>query len=173
MFSIESCPLPDHALLASYRAAGAYTDCYCTVLSGAVTQAQYVQAFYTTWVFKLERWILSWAVSKPSTDVQAQQVAAGVIDSFAAWRVEGRSDNQLLMCDFQSRTRSWFMVERVESPDGVRTLLYFGSAVVPVQNARTGKAGMGWPFSALLGFHKIYSIVLLRTARSRLRAGLR
>jgi hypothetical protein len=173
VFSIQTCALPDHALLAGYRAAGAYTDCYCSEVSGGVTQAQYVQAFYTTWVFKLERWILGWAVSRPSTDAQAQQVAEGVIDRFAAWQVEGRSGNQLLMCDFQARTRSWFMVEHIDAREGVRTRLYFGSAVVPVPDARTGKARMGWLFAALLGFHKVYSIVLLRTALSRLRAASR
>ena len=47
---------------------------------------------------------------------------------------------------------------------GVSTKLYFGSAVVP----RRGSAGLGWQFTALLAFHKLYSRVLLRAARNRL-----
>ncbi|MEN8205628.1 MAG: hypothetical protein ABFS24_06420 [Pseudomonadota bacterium] len=127
-------------------------------------------AFYTTRVFKLERLILKLAVSRPSTDAQAKQLAAGSIDTFAAWDVEARSENQLLMCDFRSRTRSWLMVVPMESTGGTRTRLYFGSAVVPVRNSRTGKVTLGFVFRALLGFHRVYSVVLLSAARSRLEA---
>lgn len=170
VFSIESCPIPDGALLGNYVSGGAYTDCYATDISGAVSQAQYVMAFYTTLVFKLERLILRWAVSRPSTDVQARRLAEGSIDTFAAWHVENRSENQLLMSDFRDRTRSWFMVSPVAADSGARTRLYFGSAVVPVRNPRTGRSSLGSGFRALLGFHKLYSAVLLYSARSRLEA---
>jgi hypothetical protein len=160
--------MPDDALLGRYSRAGAYTDCYATEVSGAVSHAQYVMAFYTTFVFKLERVILKWVVSKPSTDVQARQLAEGSIDSFAAWHVEQRSTNQLLLCDFQGRTRSWLMVAPVVSAGKVRTRLYFGSAVVPVRNSKTGRSALGRSYRALLGFHKIYSKVLLCSAKSRL-----
>ena len=66
MFSIESCPIPDGALLTNYLREGTYTDCYVTDIRGSVSHPQYVLAFYTTRVFKLERLILKLAVSKPS-----------------------------------------------------------------------------------------------------------
>jgi hypothetical protein len=47
--------------------------------------------------------------------------------------------------------------------------LYFGSAVVPLRR-KSGEPALGFTFSALLGFHKLYSRVLLSTARSRLAA---
>ncbi len=168
MFSVESCPIPDGALLNNYLREGTYTDCYVTEICGSVSHVQYVLAFYTTSVFKLERLILKLAVSRPSTDAQAKQLAAGSIDAFAAWDVEARSDNQLLMCDVQRRTRSWLMVVPMEGSSGTPTRLYFGSAVVPVKNARTGKLTLGFVFRALLGFHRLYSVVLLSAARSRL-----
>jgi hypothetical protein len=168
VFSVESCPIPDGALLNNYLREGTYTDCYVTEICGSVSHVQYVLAFYTTSVFKLERLILKLAVSRPSTDAQAKQLAAGSIDAFAAWDVEARSDNQLLMCDVQRRTRSWLMVVPMEGSSGTRTRLYFGSAVVPVKNARTGKLTLGFVFRALLGFHRLYSVVLLSAARSRL-----
>ncbi len=59
------------------------------------------------------------------------------------------------------------MIESVESRNGTRTRLYFGSAVVPVRNARTGRSALGLGFRALLWFHKIYSVVLLFSAKSR------
>ena len=54
------------------------------------------------------------------------------------------------------------------SPDGQATDLYFGSAVVPTIDRATGEARMGLVFRALLGFHKVYSQVLLRAAVARL-----
>src|SRR5690606_23891341 len=111
-------------------------------------------------LFQLERLILKFLVSKPSTDLQAKQTANGEIDKFAAWTVEARSENELLMCDFLSRTRSWFMTEN----DGAKTKLYFGSAVVP----KGGSESLGFGFRTLLGFHKIYSVLLLASAKSKL-----
>ena len=151
-----------------YSRDGTYTDCYTTDIAGTITQAEYVAAFYTTSVFKLERLILKYAVSMPSTDDQARQLAAGALDTIAAGHVEARSENQLLMCDFQRRTRSWLMVAPLASESGSRTRLYFGSAVVPVKNSSTGQLSLGPVFHALLGFHRIYSRLLLLSAKARL-----
>jgi len=87
VFSIESCSIPDGALLNNYLGAGTYTDCSVTDIHGSVSHAQYVMAFYTTPVFKLERLILKIAVLRPSTDAQAEQLAAGSIDVFSSWRM--------------------------------------------------------------------------------------
>jgi hypothetical protein len=168
MSSIQVCALPEQALLAKYAHSGAYTDCYSTEVSRSVSHAEYVEAFYTGAVFKLERLLLAWFVSKPSTDAQVKALASGVLDTFAAWRVEGRSTNQLLMCDLSGRTRSWLMVASLRSGDSTGTRLYFGSAVVPVLDKASGQASIGFLFKALLGFHKLYSRVLLHAARSRL-----
>jgi hypothetical protein len=168
MFSIRPCELPQGALLGKYLRGGTYADCYVTEVARPVSHAEYVEAFYTTAVFKVERMLLAWLVSRPSTDVQAQQLATGVLGSFAAWNVEGRSADQLLLSDFRGRTRSWLMIARVEGIGAPSTRLYFGSAVVPVVNARSGQADLGFAFRAVLGFHKLYSRVLLHAARSRL-----
>jgi hypothetical protein len=34
---------------------------------------------------------------------------AGELAKFSAWRVEASAPNQLLLCDFMGRTRSWLM----------------------------------------------------------------
>lgn len=170
MICIESCKLPEGALLARYQEAGAYTDCYTTDIAGPVSHAQYVRAFYTTFPFRLERLILKWLVSKPSKDADVDQLATGATATFAAWRVEARSDNQLLLCDFRGSTRSWLMTAPPATDRGGGTRLYFGSAVVPRKNAQTGISKMAFVFRALLGFHKLYSLVLLYSAKSRLEA---
>lgn len=137
-----------------------------TEVARTVSHAEFVEAFYTGGLFKVERFLLRVFISKPSTDLQARQLAAGELNAFAAWRVEARAVDQLLMCDIGGRTRSWLMVAPSEVPGHTR--LYFGSAVVPVVDASTGKSSMGFVFKALLGFHKLYSRALLSAAAARL-----
>jgi hypothetical protein len=172
--------LPADALLRRYREQGAYTDCFAIDVPGQVSHAQFVEAFYTTAVFKLERLLLALFVSRPSNDAQAGELAGGQREQFAAWSVEARAPGQLLMCDFAGSTRSWLMAVPVSGLDpadgahaangagngldpgrGPATHLYFGSAVV--------RSRQGGAFHALLGFHKLYSRILLRAAASRLR----
>lgn len=170
MFSIEPCKLPDEALLNRYSSSDAYTDCYRTKVSGNVSQAQYVRTFYTTLLFKIERVILAWLVSKPSSDDEARQLAEGSTNLFAAWQVESRCENQLLLSDFHGRTRSWLMVLPAGNGSDKGTHLYFGSAITTVQNPKTGRMTLGTGFHTLLGFHKIYSRSLLYSASLRLNA---
>jgi hypothetical protein len=42
---------------------------------------------------------------------------------------------------------------------------------VPRRDAGTRKAGLGLAFTALLGFHRLYSHMLLRAARKRVLRG--
>lgn len=156
---IYSSPAPDEALHAKYERAGAYTDCFTTEISGHVSHSQFVEAFYTSRVFKLERVILKWFVDKPSTDAEAKELADGARDRFAAWTVEARSSDQLLMCDYLGHTRSWLMVAPCERDGSPATRLHFGSVVVPVRR---------FPYKVLLGFHRLYSRVLLSSASARL-----
>ena len=163
---VQPHPLPKHALLAQYANSGAYTDCFATDIARTVSHAEFVETFYAGGLFKVERFLLRVFISRPSTDLQARQLAAGELNEFAAWRVEARAVNQLLMCDIGGRTRSWLMVSAAQEPG--RTRLYFGSAVVSAQNPSTGKSSMGFVFKALLGFHKLYSRALLSAAAARL-----
>ncbi len=165
MNPITTPPLPEHALLARYAGNGGYTDCYATDLPGSFSHAEFVAAFYTTWLFKVERAILKWLVAKPSTDDEAAALAQGERHAFAAWTVEASAPNQLLMRDFLGNTRSWLMIE--PRHDGGVTRLYFGSAVVP-RKVDDGRPRLGFSFRALLGFHRRYSRALLSAARARL-----
>lgn len=157
---------PERALHEKYARAGGYTDCYVTEIPRPVTHAEFVEAFYTTWLFKLERFILTWLVDKPSNDSEARELARGARTAFAAWTVEDRAENQLLMCDFQNRTRSWFMVVPAQPDAGTR--LYFGTAIAPVLDPETGGKRLSGGFRAMLRFHRLYSRALLAAARARL-----
>jgi hypothetical protein len=128
------------ALLGKYRGGGSYADCYFTEVSRTVSQAEYVEAFYTTAVFKLERLLLARFVARPSSDAQARELASGRLASFAAWNVETREADQLLLCDMQGRTRSWLMTVPLANSNSTR--LYCGSVVVPA--SATAQARRAW-----------------------------
>ena len=162
--SVDEVPLPNDTLLQEFVDSGEYTDCFVATVAGNVTFAEYVEAFYTTRLFKLERFILQRAISKPSTDQQANQIALGEINSFAAWNEHSRSNNQLIMMDFRQKTCSWFML----LPGEAENSLYFGSAVIRDQETASGRE-MAWTFRWLLGFHRLYSRALLHAAAKRLR----
>jgi hypothetical protein len=95
-------------------------------------------------------------------------LADGEAERFAAWDVENRSENEMLLCDFVGRTRSWLMTVPIKTVNGDRTQLYFGSAVVPRRNPKTGELTLGFGYQALLGFHKVYSGLLLYSAVLRI-----
>ena len=159
--------LPAHSLLTRYQTEGGHTDCFIVDIDGAFTHAQYVEAFYTTWLFKLERMVLAVLVAKPSTDVEAREFASGSREKFAAWSVEARAPEQLLARDFQGKTCSWLMVEPGFENGTTTTRLYFGSGIV-ARAARNGERRLTFGFRALLRFHTLYSRALLSAAASRL-----
>lgn len=166
MPAIRACEVPAVSLLGRYAASGAYADCYVTEVPFQVSHSEFIGAFYTTWLFKIERLVLRLVISSPSTDIQARQLAEGELSTFAAWSVEARTESELLVA--AGSTRSWLMVAPRASAGCSGAQLYFGSAVVPKPSAKTGHGSMGLLFRALLGFYKRYSRALLRAARARL-----
>jgi hypothetical protein len=76
---------------------------------------------------------------------------------------EHRTNDQLLLA--AGPTRSWLMASQAADS----TTLYFGSAVVPNRTDRNGRRAIGWIFHALLGFHQLYSRILLGCAARKLR----
>ncbi len=153
--------LPQGALLSKYVGTGAHTDCYSVNVAQPVSLAEFVEAFYSTPLFKLERRLLSLAAGFPSTDEEARELARGERQRFAAWSVEAREPHQILLA--AGRTRSWLMVGAPAAASGPSDVLFFGSAVLPRR-----QGGLGWQFTALLGFHRLYSRLLLGAAARRL-----
>jgi len=161
----RACSVPSGALLQVYVARqGCYTDCFAVASPATVPLQAFVTAFYTTWLFRAERLVLRLASRRPITDAQVRALAAGAADSFAAWTVEAREADQILLCDLAGHTRSWLAV----SPeDGGGTRLTFGSAVVPPAGRRLSRA-----MRALIPLHRVYARALLRLAARRLRHSL-
>ena len=160
--AVAEAALPSGALLGRHVSATSYTDCFIVTVPGQISQAAYVEAFYTTALFKLERLALAVLLLRPSSDLEARRLATGAVSGFAAWTVEARESDQILLCDFLGASRSWLMSVE-DSVSGVTTL-YFGTALVP----RTGRDRLGVGFRALIPFHRPYARALLRSAVCRL-----
>lgn len=164
MSSVQACALPPRSLLSRYAAGGAFTDCYVTELPRPVSHSEFVEALYLGALMRFERKLIGWLLSKPTSNAHVRELATGNAASFAAWRVEERTPSELLLQDQTGRTRSWLMSQAMPGA----TRLYFGSAVLPRVHPQTGARRMGPLFRPLLGFHVLYSKLLLSSARSRL-----
>jgi len=164
MSKAKETQVPAGVLLSTYQQSGAYTDCFFVDIALPVSHEAYIEAFFTSTLFKFERWILAVLVLRPSTNEQALLLAQGRLEKFAAWTVEGRTDNELLMSDFLGRTRLWMMSSTAADVPVGCTRLYFGSAYVPRINRRTGLPRFGPAFHALKGLHDAYSRALLNAA---------
>ena len=146
---------------------GYFTDCYAIDLGQNVSFSDYIAAFYSTKLFKLERFILRIFARAPATDEGARKLGLDEVDTFAVWRVSERRENQLLM-ETKGRTMSWFMVEDINEHGAPKSRLFFGSVVAPIKGKGSNSPRMGLLFSALLGMHSLYSKALLTAARARL-----
>lgn len=161
--SVVASPLPETALLRRYAESGEYTDCFSTQVPALVPLPEFVAAFYTTRLFRAEGFVHRWLASLSSSDDEALQLAHGDRDAFAAWAVQERSDDQLLMIDVRRQTGSWFLCEAVETG----SQLYFGSVVFRRRETPAGRE-LHWSYRSLLGAHRLYSRALLSAARLRL-----
>jgi hypothetical protein len=171
MFSVTQDTVPEGSLLRTYRGGArpecwrGQGDCFTACIDRRVALADFVLAFYTSPVFRIERLILFVLAGAPSTDHEVRQLAEGTGVTLAVWRVGERTATQLLMCDRYERTRSWFSV--VPLGEG-QTMLQFGSAVA---GSRSGPSAPGPWFRLLLRFHVLYSQVLLHAAKRALIRG--
>jgi hypothetical protein len=155
-------PVPKDALLHRYVGqAGTYTDCFEVMHPLSVTHADFIEAFYTTWLFRLERVVLSIVLRRRVRDADVAALAQGTSDSFAVWTVEARDAGQILLRDSSGYTGSYLAVAGKE---GGTTRLIFGSVLAP-------EGGGDLPFTvrAMIPLHVFYSKMLLRTAEWKLR----
>jgi hypothetical protein len=158
----RACAVPRDALLCAYvDRAGTYTDCFEVMLPGEAGLHDFIEAFYTTWLFRLERAVLSIALRRRVRDHEVTALANAQADSFAVWTVEGREPTQILLRDLSGGTRSYLAVA---GKQGGVTRLLFGSAVV-------GRAGQDFPvwLRATMPLHRFYAKCLLRLAERKLR----
>ena len=161
MPDVTPMPVPTDALLQRYVGrAGCYTDCFAVTLPRQVVLPEFITAFYTTWLFGLERAVLAVALRRRIRNSDVAALASGTTDRFAAWTVEARQKDQILLCDITGSTRSFLAVEAA-AHGGTRLL--FGSAVVPSKSGELSRV-----VKLLTPLHQFYSRSLLRTACHKL-----
>ena len=163
MPAIRARPLPPDSLLARHSRPGDHTDCYTIEVPGTVGLAAFVEAFYTSRGLRPERLVLA-LIGRGADDADARSLAGGEADRFAAWRVEARTERELLLIDFLGRTRSWLAVEPL---DGGGTRLCFGSGILRREGDGPGDRAERGLFRALLPGHALYSRLLLGAAARR------
>lgn len=100
-------------------------------------------------------------MNKPSTDQDVELLAKGKSENFAAWSVEDRAENQLLLCDYQGQTRSWL---RVVNQEEESSIVYFGSAVVSKKDVNGKAIEFSRVFKFISWFHHLYSKALITCA---------
>lgn len=164
-------PLPEEALLQRYRVVGAHTDCYTAEVAGEVSLSALIAAFYNSPAFRPERVLLGVLLGMKAGAADVAALAEGRTERFSAWTVEAREADQILLCDFQHRTRSWLMVAPGSAPGTTR--LHFGSAVTRTGRTLAARLGEELVFTGLLWFHALYSRVLLGAAARRLQSSTR
>ena len=163
MTDILSPPLPDGALLARYQTAEDYTDCFVMDVPGEVSLADYIRHFYGSLSFWPERMVLG-LIGKGATVGDIDNLADHDATDFAAWSVEARTDDQILLRDFRGSTRSWLHVSSIEGG----TRLWFGSAVIATSRNGEDKA-LPKAAVALMDGHVFYAKQLIRGAVRSLR----
>jgi hypothetical protein len=164
MTKVIEMPLPDETFIAQQsELLGYFTDCYGVELNKIVTLQDFINAFYTTPLFRLERLILALTPKGRMKDVDVSALSSGESDTMAIWQVEGRRDREILLSS--GRTKSWLMVVPLQGG----TQLYFGSVVVPEPAKHEGNMPrLGPVFDSLLAAHRVYSRLLLGSAAQRL-----
>lgn len=147
---VQPIDVPAGSLLAAFGKAEDYRDCFARTVEGAVSLDAFIERFYCSMAFQPERLALS-LIGRGASNDDARAVASGKAETFAAWDVMERRENEILLRDFQGATASWLSVQI--SADPASTRLMFGSWVGGPESRAV---------KALMGFHVLYSKVLLR-----------
>jgi hypothetical protein len=171
----KSSPPPDSLLTKRVKESTLLVeaDCYSLEIDGKVSLEEFVEAFFTSQVFQVERMVLPVA----STDEQARQFARGTTADFATWRAVGRTEGEFLTIwgDGSPETTeipksgtqgaTWFRVEPAGTADAPRTRISLGSSIVGTPNPLTSFVmGIATPL------HGVYSQTLVQCAADNLQS---
>ncbi|MEL6550324.1 MAG: hypothetical protein AAFQ54_08780 [Pseudomonadota bacterium] len=148
---VRRAEVPRESLLARYiEDPASHVDAYVT--AGEASLADFISAFFSSPLFRLERRILALG-GAASSDPQIALLAAGEGAHMAAWEVVERNAHELLLTVPNTPIRTWLAVAPGE--------LWFGSAIV----ASDGQIPIA--ARALMPFHALYSRSLLALAARR------
>ncbi|MEM9173429.1 MAG: hypothetical protein AAGA84_12075 [Pseudomonadota bacterium] len=168
MAMIEAIAVSRTSPLGRYATGDNYTDCFSVRIEARVSLEQFLAAFYGSRLFALERRFLANALGHRSTQADIDALAEGSTDKFAAWQVEFRGDDNILLCDVSGRTRSWLKCQPDRRSATPATALMFGSAVLR-REGHSFKARLSRALIRLtIPLHRLYARALLRAAKNGL-----
>ena len=161
MLRVHKSEIPMTALVKAYQGQPkTRIDCYRIFIDKPIKLESFIGRFYRGRLFRIERFLIHKIVRHPSSEAQLNDLLSGMSKTFSAWTQSARNENQLIMCDYQGRTCSWFMVE----PQDEGTNLYFGTVLKPTKHFK----GLEWLskpiFTLFLPAHGLYSRLLLGAA---------
>lgn len=163
MPAITPCPMPKQSVLFDQSMDPAhYADCYRIDVPFEVDLPRYIAAFFQSPFLRLERALLT-LMGQGSRAKDVVDFAQGQSEDLALWGCETRQPDQIVMLVAKGRIRSWLSV----APEQNGTRLYFGSTVSPLQQT-DGSQILGRSITALGGFHRLYSRIILATVARRL-----
>lgn len=162
MARIALIEVPGDSLLMARWRPGDFADCYVAEVPGSVSLARYLTAFFSSPAFWLERNGLH-LIGRGANARDIAALAEGRTKAFAAWDIEERDADQILMRDFTGKTRCWLRVQALPNKDATR--LHFGSWV----NAKGESGKLSLITHAAYPFHRAYSRILLAGAVRNLR----
>ena len=159
MTRITAPPLPPQSLLARIRGPECYRDAFRASVAGEVSLGELVTAFFSSRAFLAERMALH-LIGRGADHADIAALAAGRTERFAAWQMEAREENELLMHDFLDQTCCWLAVSHgaggpLPEPRPGTTDIWFGTAVREFE---------GPIVSRLRGAHRWYARKLLGAA---------
>ncbi len=161
MTYVRKADIPAAALVNSYSGKPeTRVDSYEIDVPNRVSLEAFIGSFYRGRLFRIERWIIQTLTGHASSDAQIEALLCGKAEKFSAWTLEVRRRDQMIMCDYQSRTCSWFMVE----PRNGGTCLRFGSVIKPTDYAGRSEWLSKPVIVLLLPLHGLYSRLLLSQA---------
>ncbi|MEL6648775.1 MAG: hypothetical protein AAFQ05_13995 [Pseudomonadota bacterium] len=161
MARVVAALLPQDSLLhACATRPGSYTDCFEAAVptDGTPDRAfeRFVFLFFDSWLFRVERMILRFAGKAPKAGTDPIALARGEVAHFAAWTVDARRAQELLMSVHHTPIRTWLSVAK----DGDQMRLRFGTALL----AQETSGRVHWGFRATIRAHRLYAKLLLKAA---------
>ncbi len=88
--NVVACSIPEGGLLQAFADTdGNYTDCFQGNLPGHVTFQGFIEAFYTPWLFWLERAVLTVMLRRRITDQEVRALAQGLIAGISTCQTRG------------------------------------------------------------------------------------
>lgn len=164
MITVKRIGVPEGSFLKAYEGReGCETDCFQADVPGHPDIDRFVHIFFDTWVFRIERRLLALLGEDYATSEDVAALAGRSSDTLAAWTVQDRSADEIILAFKRPRGRTWLQATQLDGSLG-STRLRFGSALLPNIDSEGQTASISWGLKIGLPLHRLYARLLLAAA---------